>query len=65
MRLEVRTRARAVVAIIDWVADLPASVAEHLDTVARSPSEYTIRRRSSRVPDAMKERGLAPRGPPG
>jgi len=36
--------ARSFVAIAEWVADLPATVAEHLGTAARCPSEATIRR---------------------
>jgi hypothetical protein len=36
--------ARSFVAIAEWVADLPATVAEHLGTEARCPSEATIRR---------------------
>ncbi len=36
--------ARSFVAIAEWVADLPATVAEHLGTAQRCPSEATIRR---------------------
>jgi predicted transposase YbfD/YdcC len=36
--------ARSFVAIAEWVADLPDTVAEHLGTAARCPSESTIRR---------------------
>ena len=36
--------ARSFVAIAEWVADLPAMVAEHLGTAQRCPSESTIRR---------------------
>jgi predicted transposase YbfD/YdcC len=36
--------ARSFVAIAEWVADLPAVVAEHLGTATRCPSEATIRR---------------------
>jgi predicted transposase YbfD/YdcC len=36
--------ARSFVAIAEWVADLPTTVAEHLGTAARCPSEATIRR---------------------
>ena len=36
--------ARSFVAIAEWVADLPDTVAEHLGTAARCPSEATIRR---------------------
>ena len=36
--------ARSFVAIAEWAADLPATVAEHLGTDQRCPSESTIRR---------------------
>lgn len=36
--------ARSFVAIAEWVADLPDTVAEHLGIAARCPSESTIRR---------------------
>ena len=36
--------ARSFVAIAEWVADLPTTVAEHLGTAQRCPSESTIRR---------------------
>ena len=36
--------ARSFVAIAEWVADLPDTVAEHLGTAARCPCESTIRR---------------------
>ena len=36
--------ARSFVAIAEWVADLPATVAEQLGTAARCPSDATIRR---------------------
>jgi predicted transposase YbfD/YdcC len=36
--------ARSFVAIAEWVADLPTTVAEHPGTAARCPSEATIRR---------------------
>ena len=36
--------ARSFVAIAEWVANLPSTVAEHLGTAARCPSNSTIRR---------------------
>lgn len=36
--------ARSFVAIAEWVADLPTTVAEHVGTAQRCPSEATIRR---------------------
>jgi hypothetical protein len=36
--------ARSFVAIAEWGADLPTTVAEHLGTAQRCPSEATVRR---------------------
>jgi hypothetical protein len=45
--------ARSFVAIAEWVADIPATMAEHLGTAQRWPSESTIRRV---VPDVDADR---------
>jgi hypothetical protein len=39
-----RGRARSFVAVAEWVADLPESLADRLGTSQRCPSESTIRR---------------------
>ena len=65
--------ARSFVAIAEWVADLPSTVAEHLGTAARCPSESTIRRvvqdvdadRFDAALASFIQRRCAALGPPG